>query len=294
MSDKELGGFEAAPAWGDAGIIIPWTMYRVFSDTRIIDEHWNAMRHWMDYLQKTNPDLIRSKGVNNNYGDWLSIEADTPKDLLATAYWAHDAQLMSKMAEVTGRGPEQAEYLSLFHKLRKVFQDEFIGADGKIKGETQTGYLLALAMDLYPKEMQAGAAKHLVENIEARGGHLSTGFVGCGFLNPVLTRWGYSEVAYRLLLNETFPSWGYSIRQGATSIWERWDGWTKDKGFQDPGMNSFNHYAFGAIGEWLYRSVAGIDLDDSQPAYKKIKIRPYPGEGLNYARANTIPSKAGS
>jgi len=285
LEEKEFSRFEAAPAWGDAGVIIPWTMYRVYGDTRIIEEHWEAMQSWMDYLVKTNPDLIRRKGVNNNYGDWLSIEADTPKDLLATAYWAHDAWLMSEMAEVSGRKTEQTEYLAFFHKIRQVFQNKFINPDGRIKGETQTGYLLALAMDLYPEELQVQAVEHLVADIQKRGKHLSTGFVGCGFLNPVLSRRGHNEIAYQLLLNKTFPSWGYSIQQGATSIWERWDGWTEDKGFQDPGMNSFNHYAFGAIGEWLYRYVAGIDLDDTQPAYKKMKIRPYPGAGLNSARA---------
>lgn len=284
LRDKELGRFEAAPAWGDAGVIIPWTMYRVYGDLRLIEEHWEAMSRWMDYLQTTNPDLLRRKGVNNNYGDWLSIRADTPKDLLATAYWAYDAQLMSKMAGALGRERDQAGYSSLFLKIREAFQQEFIGPDSRIKGGTQTGYLLALAMDLYPEEQQGQALEHLVADIRKRG-HLSTGFVGCGFINPVLSQLGQNEIAYKLLLNRTFPSWGYSIQQGATSIWERWDGWTVEKGFQDPGMNSFNHYAFGAIGEWLYRYVAGIDLDESRPAYTKIKIRPYPGPGLDYARA---------
>ena len=285
LNDKNLMGFEAAPAWGDAGIIIPWTIYRVYGDTRIISRHWDAMTRWMDFLREANPNLIRRKKVNNNYGDWLSIKADTPKDLLATAYWAHDARLMSRMAEVIGRKDDVDRYDTLFRNIRTAFRKAFVLSDGRVKGETQTGYLLALAMDLLPQELRDQAAGHLVEDIKAQDWHLSTGFVGCGFINPVLTMMGHHDVAYRLLLNDTFPSWGYSIMHGATTIWERWDGWTADKGFQDPGMNSFNHYAFGAVGEWLYRFVAGIDLDSEEAAYKKVRIRPYTGGDLEYARA---------
>ncbi|MDH5706811.1 MAG: alpha-L-rhamnosidase, partial [Candidatus Aminicenantes bacterium] len=285
LKDKVLMRFESAPAWGDAGIIVPWTVYRVYGDTRIVSGHWEAMVKWMDFLQEANPELIRKNKVGNNYGDWLSIKADTPKDLLATAYWAYDARLMSRMAEAIGRSSEAFYYEKLFQNIREAFQREFVLPDGRIKGETQTGYLLALAMDLVPEELRSRSAEHLVENIKQRDWHLSTGFVGAGYLNPVLTEMGYPDVAYRLLLNETFPSWGYSINQGATTIWERWDGWTEEKGFQDPGMNSFNHYAFGSVGEWLFRFVAGIDLDPEIPGYKRIIIRPHPGGGLEYARA---------
>ncbi|TEU06148.1 MAG: alpha-L-rhamnosidase [Candidatus Aminicenantes bacterium] len=293
LSDKVLMRFESAPAWGDAGIIVPWTVYRVYGDTRIITEHWESMDKWMDFLQEANPDLLRRKKTGNNYGDWLSIKADTPKDLLATAYWAYDAQLMSEMAEAIGNSSEAFYYGKLFQNIREAFQREYVLPDGRIKGETQTGYLLALAMDLIPEDLRPRSAEHLVENIKQREWHLSTGFVGAGYLLPVLTQMGYPDVAYRLLLNETFPSWGYSIKQGATTIWERWDGWTEEKGFQDPGMNSFNHYAFGSVGEWLFRFIAGIDLDPEIPGYKRIIIRPHPGGGLEYAKAeyNSIHGK---
>ena len=285
LKDRILMRFESAPAWGDAGVIVPWTVYRVYGDTRIISRHWEAMVKWMDFLQDANPDLIRKNKVGNNYGDWLSINANTPKDLLATAYWAYDARLMSRMAEAIGRSSEAFYYQTLFQNIKEAFQKEFLLDDGRVKGETQTGYLLALAMDLLPEDLRARSAEHLVENIKQRDWHLSTGFVGAGYLNPVLTQTGYPDVSYRLLLNETFPSWGYSIRQGATTIWERWDGWTEEKGFQDPGMNSFNHYAFGSVGEWLFSFVAGIDLDPEIPGYKRIIIRPHPGRELEYARA---------
>lgn len=285
LKDKVLMRFESAPAWGDAGVIVPWTVYRVYGDTRIISRHWEAMVKWMDFLQDANPEFIRKNKVGNNYGDWLSINADTPKDLLATAYWAYDAWLMSRMAEAIGRSSESFYYQTLFQNIKEAFQREYVLAEGRVKGETQTGYLLALAMDLLPEDLRARSAEHLAENIKQRDWHLSTGFVGAGYLNPVLTEMGYPQVAYRLLLNETFPSWGYSIKQGATTIWERWDGWTEENGFQNPGMNSFNHYAFGSVGEWLFRFVAGIDLDPEVPGYKRIVIRPYPGGGLEYARA---------
>jgi len=290
---KDNPKMESSPAWADAGIIIPWTIYRVYGDTRIIEKHYKAMTAWMDYLLEANPDFIRINKVNNNYGDWLSINAKTPKDLLATAYWAYDARLMSRMAEVIGLYDVVLKYDRLFEDIRAVFQKEFISPDGSIKGETQTGYLLALSIDLIPEELRVKAAEHLVKNISNCGWHLSTGFIGCGYLNPVLTSMGYSDVAYRLLLNDTFPSWGYSIKHGATTIWERWDGWTEEKGFQNPGMNSFNHYSFGSVGEWMYRSVAGIDLHPDVPGYKHIVIRPQPESGLEYTRAeyNSIHGK---
>ncbi|UCC41729.1 MAG: glycoside hydrolase family 78 protein [Candidatus Aminicenantes bacterium] len=285
LNDKTLMRFEAAPGWGDAGIIVPWTIYRVYGDTRVIEKHWEAMTKWMDFILEANPDLIRRKKVGNNYGDWLSIKANTLKTLIGTAYWANDAKLMSFMAKAIGLEKEALQYDKLFQKIKTSYQKAFVQSDGRIKGETQTGYLLSLAMDLIPKELRQKSAEHLVKNIKKRDWHLSTGFLGAGLLNPVLTQMGYSDVSYRLLLNDTFPSWGYSIKQGATTIWERWDGWTEAKEFQDPGMNSFNHYSFGSIGEWLYRFVAGIGLDPKTPGYKHFRIHPFPGEGLEFVKA---------
>ena len=297
----------ASPGWADAGVIVPWTIYRVYGDTRIIEKNWVAMKRWMDFLLEANPDLIRKNRVGNNYGDWLSIEADTPKEIMATAYWAYDAKIMAEMARAIGLDGESGRYEKLFKDIRAAFQENYINPDGHVypvhglgeetgqvaighkvvmgKGETQTGYLMALYMDLLPEELRLKAAEYLVEDIRSRDRHLSTGFHGCRFLNPVLTTMGYNEIAYHLLLNDTFPSWGYSIKHGATTIWERWDGWTEEKGFQNPGMNSFNHYSFGAVSEWLYRFVAGIDLDTKVPGYKHIVIKPYPCESLDFARA---------
>src|SRR5215210_1940800 len=272
-----------APAWGDAGIIVPWTIYRTYDDTRIVERHYDAMTRWMEYLHKANPDLLRKNRMGNNYGDWLSPKGDhTPKHLLATAYWAYDAKLLAEMAEATGRNEDAREYRDLNERIKAAFQAAYVFPDGRIEGDTQTCYLLALHMGLLPEDLRSTAAEHLVKSIEREDWHLSTGFAGVGYLCPVLTEAGYADVAYRLLLNETYPSWGYTIKNGATTIWERWDGWTEENGFQSPNMNSFNHYSLGSVGEWLYRYVAGIDL--GSPGYGHIVIRPHPGGDLTFAR----------
>ncbi len=274
-----------APAWGDAGVIVPWTIYRTYDDTRIVERHYDAMARWMEYLYEANPDLIRKNRMGNNYGDWLSPKGDlTPKDLLATAYWAYDAKLMAEMAGATGRNEDAREYRDLHENIKAAFEEAYVSPDGRIKGDTQTGYLLALHMELLPEDLRSSAAEHLVRTIEREDWHLTTGFAGVGYLCPVLTEAGYTEVAYRLLENETYPSWGYTLKNGATTIWERWDGWTEENGFQSPNMNSFNHYSLGSVGEWLYRYVAGIDL--GEPGYGRIVIRPRPGGSLTHARAD--------
>ncbi len=282
MGDKSDG----APAWGDAGVIVPWTIYRCYGDTRLVAERYPAMQKWIEYIRSVNPDFIWRKRANNNFGDWLNVKSDTPREILATAYFAYDAQLMAQMAQAIGKTEDAQQYRDLFAQIKAAFNREFVGADGRIKSDTQTAYVLALRFNLLPDEKREAAARYLVDDIiNKRSGHLSTGFLGVGYLTPTLTQTGHLDVAYRLLNNDTYPSWGYSIRQGATTIWERWDGWTEDKGFQDPGMNSFNHYSLGSVGEWMYASVAGIDLDPVQPAYKRIVLHPHPGGGLTYARA---------
>ena len=276
---------DGAPAWGDAGVIVPWTIYQVYGDTHILETNYDAMAHWIEYLHSVNPDNLWHNRRNNDFGDWLSIDADTDKELLATAYFAYDASLMSKIAAVLGKTEDAAKYTSLFEDIKMAFNTAFVSADNRLKGDTQTAYVLALRFGLLPEEKRAAAAKHLVADIEAKNWHLSTGFVGVGYLCPVLSEAGYSDVAYRLLLNETFPSWGYSIQHGATTIWERWDGWMADKGFQDVGMNSFNHYSFGSVGEWLQRYVAGIDTDPARPGYAHLQLQPRPSHRLPSASA---------
>ena len=277
---------DGAPAWADAGIIVPWTIYQVYGDTRLLETHYDAMGRWMDYLDRANPNHLWLNNRCNDFGDWLSIEADTDKAVLATAYFAYDASLMAQAAEVLGQTEDAARFAALLEAVKAAFNAAYVSEDGRIQSDTQTAYALALHFQLLPQPLRPLAAQHLVQNIDAKNGHLSTGFVGVGYLCPVLTEAGYAETAYQLLLNTSFPSWGYSIQHGATTIWERWDGWTDTGGFQDVGMNSFNHYSLGSVGEWLQRSVAGIDTDPHQPGFAHIVLRPRPDSRLTFARAS--------
>ena len=209
------------------------------------------------------------------------------KTLLATAYWADGARKMAQLAHALGKpDAEQALLAAMFDEVRSAFQLRWLNPDGSLSVDTQTAYLLGLAFDLIPAELRENAAKHLVENIKQLDWHLSTGFIGISHLNPILTSIGYPEVAYRLLCNEDYPSWLYPVLHGATTIWERWNGWTEDEGFFDPQMNSFNHYSLGSVGEWLYRHVAGIELDAEVKAFKRFVIKPHVGLGITHASAS--------
>jgi alpha-L-rhamnosidase len=288
-----LDGLGGAAGWADAGVIVPWTIWRVYGDKRIVERHWLAMTKWLDWIERHNPDGLRTRELGNNYGDWLCIPSDTTfrthspmKNLLATAYWADDAAKMARMARELGREAEAKRFSAMFEKVRAAFQKEFLHADGRLTVETQTAYLLALAFNLLPESVRARAAEHLVENIKALDWHLSTGFIGISHLNPQLTLTGHADVAYQLLLREDYPSWLYPVKHGATTIWERWNGWTEKDGFFNPQMNSFNHYSLGSMGEWLFRHVAGIELDPEVPGFQRFGLRPFIGPGLDFARAN--------
>ena len=276
---------DGSPAWGDAGVIVPWTLYRAYADTALVRRHYAAMTRWMDFLAQANPDYLRLGRLGNNFGDWLALDAVTPSDVLATAYWAYDAKLMAELAAAIGEPADAQRYAALFGRIKAAFIAAYVDEAGHVAGQTQTAYVVALHMDLLPAHLRAAAAGHLVADITRRDGHLSTGFVGVGYLCPVLAETGHLDVAYRLLTCDTFPSWGFSIRQGATTIWERWDGYTDARGFQTPEMNSFNHYSLGSVGEWLYRDVAGIGSDPAAPGYARAIVRPRPGGGVSSVQA---------
>ncbi len=280
VSPRVIDIADGAPVWGDAGIIVPWTTWQQYGDLRIVSENWHAMKKWLDYIHAVNPDFLWENRRNNDFGDWVPANSTTPKDLIATAFWAYDAKLMSQMASALGKNTEAAEYQELFGKIRAAFITKFVKDDGTVGNGSQTCYLLALHVDLLPGNLRQTAADHLAHDIESRDWHLSTGFVGTAFLMPVLSANGKNEVAYHLLLNDTYPSWGYMIRKGATTMWERWNG---DTG--DPAMNSFNHYAFGAVGEWLYQTVGGIRPDPSGAGFQNIIIHPRPDSRLTHAYA---------
>jgi alpha-L-rhamnosidase len=276
---------EAAPAWGDAGVIIPWHLWRTYGDRAVLERSFDAMLAWIRHIQRHNPDLRWRYRTGNSYGDWLQVGATTPRDVLATAYFARSTELTARTAEVLGRHDEARELWALHGGIRAAFIDSYVDEDGRVAGETQTGYLLALAFGLLPERLVPAAVGHLAADIEKRDCRLTTGFVGVALLCPVLADHGRADLAYALLHQDEYPSWGYSIRHGATTIWERWDGWTEHAGFQSPAMNSFNHYSLGSVGDWLYGRVAGIDQTPRSVGYRELLLRPLPGGRLTWARA---------
>ena len=275
----------AMPVWGDAGVIIPWVMYETYGDKAFLADNYSHMTRWVDYSEQralhppANPlggsrtnsftgKLILSGGV----GDHLA-PVRTPTEVVDTAYFAHSAQLVAKAAAILGKTDDAAKYDKLFHNITDTFNEAFVSTNGMIQGDTQTGYILALQFGLLPENLRAAAAQRLADDV-ARHGHVTGGFVGNGWICPTLTQIGRADLAWNLVLTNTYPSWLFSVKNGATTIWERWDGWTPQRGFQDSSMNSFNHYSLGSIGVWLYSGAAGIRPDDASPGYKHFFLTP--------------------
>jgi len=270
-----------AAAWGDAAVLCPWAIYLAYGDTRVLETHYDMMAAWIAYQRDTSTGLIRPR---SGFGDWLAMDAPgrandqtaTPKDLIGTAYFAHTARLMARIARVLHRTDDAVMYERLAADVIAAFGREFVTPAGRVMGDTQTSYSLALNLDLLDDALRPAAARRLVEDIRARGDHITTGFVGVNQIMFALTAAGEVETNYRLLFQDTYPSWLMPVLNGATTLWERWDGWTPDQGFQSPSMNSFNHYAYGCVGEWLCRCCAGLDVDASRPGYEHILLRPHP------------------
>lgn len=275
---------DGAPAWADAGVIVPWAVHRFYGDRRVLEQNFDAMSRYVEMVVEANPDLIWRNRSSHNFADWLNVETPTPPEVLATAYLAQSAGLLARSAMELGRFLEYGVWSHLANQIRTAFRKAFVRRDGRIYGETQTAYVLALRFNLLTKKQAELAARRLVADLEKKG-HLTTGFIGVGHLLPVLTQIGRDDLALKLLLNEDYPGWGYSIRHGATTIWERWDGWTEEKGFQDPGMNSFNHYALGSCGEWIFGRLAGILPLEHAPGFEEFRLAPLPNRELGWAIA---------
>jgi alpha-L-rhamnosidase len=287
-----LDGHSSA-AWGDAAVICPWTIYQVYGDRRLLAEQFDSMKAWVDYIRAQGDDpYLWNTGFH--YGDWLGLDAKensyvgaTPKDLIATAFYAHSARLVRDAAVVLGRAEDVRTYGELYHRVAEAFRREFVTPSGRLAAPTQTAHVLALMFGLVEGEAKARTARELNRMIADNDYHLTTGFVGTPYLCFVLSENGYHETAVKLLLQETYPSWLYTVAKGATTIWEHWDGIKPDGTFWSDDMNSFNHYAYGAIGDWMYRVVAGLDMDESAPGYKRIRIRPrLAAGGMSWARAS--------
>jgi alpha-L-rhamnosidase len=273
---------------------VPWTVYLAYGDKRLLERQYPSMKKYVEYERRVAGDkLLWNSGWH--YGDWLAFAttrsdypgATTDKDLIATAFFAHSTDLLARAALALGKSDEAREYRDLFERIRAAWNREYVTASGRLSSSTQTAYALGLQFRLLPDAQREAAGNRLAADVKSFG-HLTTGFLGTPYLTDALTETGHLSEAYQLLLNTRYPSWLYPITQGATTIWERWDGQKPDSSFQDVGMNSFNHYAYGAIGDWMVRTVAGLDLDETQPAYKHIIIEPRVGGGLTSARAELM------
>lgn len=282
-----------ATGWGDAAIIVPWTLYQIYGDTRILEEQYDSMKAWVEYMRATGDNELFF-GYGFHFGDWLALDTGidgsvfgaTDVLLIGTAFYAYSTDLLAKSADVLGKAVDAAHYRTLHERIVGEFQHEFLTPAGRLASNTQTAYVLALMFDLLPETKRHEAVHRLVKDIQKREIHLSTGFLGASYLCPALDRFGELDVAYALLLQETYPSWLYAVTQGATTIWERWDGQRADGSFQTPSMNSFNHYAYGAIGAWMYRTVGGLEIDPAQPGFARAIIAPQPGGGLTWANTS--------
>ncbi len=301
----------ASSGWGDAAIIVPWIHFLMYGDKRILVEQYGSMKKWFRYESASAAwpklkDLFHMHRYFHyerylwdsgfHFGDWLAPGEDqkewmAKKPWIATAYYAQSARLLANIAHIIGHKKESAQFLNLFEKIRTAFCDRFLGPGGVIVDGFQAAYALALEFDLLAPAVKPASAQHLADDILRHGDHLTTGFLGTPPLNFALSNNSQTETAYRLLLQDTCPSWLYPVTSGATTIWERWDAIRHDGSINESAMGndnmvSFNHYAFGAIGDWLYRVVAGLDIDPEIPGYKHILIQPQPGGGLEHAEAS--------
>ena len=284
-----LGDQDGAACWSDCATIIPWTMYEVYGDLKILEDQYESMRGWIEYIRGKSPNFLWQSGYQ--YGDWLALDKEegsdrtgaTDKYLVATAFYAYSTELVRRAAEVLGKKEDEREYSELYRKIVSAFQKEYVTRTGRLVSETQTACVLALHFGLIEKRFRQRIVRILETNLNAHKNHLVTGFAGTPYLCHALSDNGLHELAATVFMNDDYPSWLYEVKMGATTIWERWNGIAPDGTLFDPGMNSFNHYAYGSIGDWLYRKVAGIDC--LEPGYRKILIKPYLTKGLTSVKA---------
>jgi alpha-L-rhamnosidase len=277
---------EGSPFWSDAGVTVPWTAWRHYGDTRIIAENYAAMQKWLSYILARNPNHIWEKDVGQSYGDWLAPSGNPASDhpVIATAVWAENAKMMADMARAIGRPVDAASYEALFGKIKTAFNQRFVSTSGKVGSGHQTPQALALRLGLLPTTQVKGAVDTLAQDVQNRGWHLSTGFVGTSCLLPALSEGGRDDAAYQVLLQTTHPSWGYMVKQGGTTMWERWDSDVVCR-TRSSHLCSFNHFCFGGVGEWLFRYLGGIDLDGTGVGFDRIVVRPRLAPGITWAEA---------
>jgi alpha-L-rhamnosidase len=272
----------------DAGIICPWTIWRVYGDRRILEEHWPNMNRFMDFRQKRDPRFQGCAQEDCGFGDWLSLgKVKTPIEYIDLAYHAYDARLVAEMATALGKADAAKRYAMRADLLRGNFQRLYLQADATLKVHNQSAYAIALFFDLIPPTQRRAAGDHLAQLIHDHGDLMSTGFLGTRPLLAALASTGHHQLAATLAQNKEYPSWGYEVENGATTVWERWNSYIKGQGVHEPAMNSFSHYAFGsAVCEWMFAEIGGIDL--LTPGYDQILIAPRPAGTLTRAKVATV------
>ena len=274
------------PGWGDAVVIIPWLTYRYYGNTRIIEENYEGMKAWVEYMrsESENDIYVWDEGREGwyGYGDWIAVEP-TPSKPIGTAYYFYSAKLLSKMAEIIGKEEDAREYKGLANTISAAYHREYWDADSlKYPGGTQTANLLPLAFGMVPDELQDQVVQNLIETVLESGVHPTTGFLGTGYILPMLSKYDSHKLAYEMITQTDYPSWGYMVKQGATTIWELWDSDTEPP----EGMNSRNHFALGCVGEWMWNTLAGINISDTKPGFKEVIIKPQPADDLNWVNAS--------
>ncbi len=285
-------GHGGRAGWADAAVVVPWTLYEFYGDVKVLQEQYESMAKYIAFMKNRAGDNYLWQG-DFHYGDWLSFNttrsdypgAYTDRDLIATAYFAYSTSLMAKIAKIIGKTEDHQNYSNLFQKIREAFQNEYLTTAGRLMSNTQTAYTLALQFDLIPEHQKDQAALYLAERVN-HFNHITTGFLGTPIISFALSENGYYEEAYKLLLRKEFPGWLYPVTKGATTIWERWDGIKPDGSFQDKGMNSFNHYAYGAIANWMYQVIGGIQISESNAGFKTVIIEPHPGGEITWANTS--------
>ena len=284
-----VGNEEGCACWGDVATIVPYTMYTVYGDKRILAEQYQSMKDWVEYIRSKSTGYLWKSGFQ--YGDWLALDKEecadrigaTDKYLIATAYFAYSALIVKKTAEVLGKGGDIKKYGTLYKNIVKAFNNEYVTRTGRMVSETQTAFVLALYFNLIEDKFRNKLTAGLRDNLANHNDHLVTGFVGTPYLMHALSENGLHDLAVKLFFNDDYPSWLYEVKLGATTIWERWNGILPNGELFNPKMNSYNHYAYGSVGDWMYRKLAGIDCLEA--GYKKIKIKPLLAKGITSINA---------
>lgn len=297
MGSGEASGFMSggSSVWGDAATIIPWNLYLFYGDRAMLVQQFDSMKAWVDYIRRQD-DGSHLWNTGFHFGDWLALDGPDPlspaggtaDDFIASAFYVYSVEIVAKAAAVLGKAELASEYVMLADQIRQAIQDEFLSPKGRLTIDTQTAYVLALFMDIIPETFKSRTASALKSRLETDNNHLKTGFVGTPYLCRVLSENGCNDLAYRLLLNEDFPSWLYGVKLGATTIWERWNSLLPDGKFSEQGMNSLNHYAYGSIIEWMYRNMCGINPVEEHPGFRKIRLAPQPNGLIKWAKATVL------